>query len=123
MVLQQEPVIEANLTDKVGPKTRKDRLAQQKEKIERIVHYLRHGQHQDGLTKNQQRVVRGQAKKYSFDETSNVFYSNCLKIILQSAFNTQHSRFLYTPLDLTLACITVSVIFIYKEKRNKCQNI
>ena len=32
MVLQQEPAIEANLTDKVGPKTRKDRLAQQKEK-------------------------------------------------------------------------------------------
>ena len=33
MVLQQEHVIQANLTDKVGPKTRKDCLAQQKEKI------------------------------------------------------------------------------------------
>ena len=64
MMLQPEPGIEANLTGKVGPKTRKDRLAQQREKVERIVHYLRHGQHQDGLTKNQ-RVVRGQAKKYS----------------------------------------------------------
>ena len=54
MIIERvEPVIEANLTDKVGPKTRKYRLAQQKEKIERIVHYLRHGQHQDGLTKNQ----------------------------------------------------------------------
>ena len=94
MVLQPEPVIEANLTDKVGPKTRKDRLAQQKEKVEQIVHYLRHRQHQDGLTKNQQRVVRGQAKKYSFDETSNVFYDNYfMTIIILSAFNTQHSRF------------------------------
>ena len=118
MVLQQEPVMEANLTDKVGPKTRKDRLAEQKEKVERIVNYLRYGQHQDGLTKNQQRVVRGQAKKYSFDETSNVFYNDLyiIKIILLSAFNTQHSRFLYTPLDLTLAVWHVSVIFINKRK-------
>ena len=116
MVLQQEPVMEANLTDKVGPKTRKDRFAEQKEKVERIVHYLRHGQHQVGLTKNQPRVVRGQAKKYSFDETSNVYYNNYLKIILLSAFNTQHSRFLYTPLDLTLAVWHVSVIFINKRK-------
>ena len=62
MVPEQGPVVEANLTDEVKPKTRKDRLAQHKEKVERIVHYLRHGKHRDGLTKNQQRVVRGQAK-------------------------------------------------------------
>jgi hypothetical protein len=34
------------------------------------VHYLRHGKHQDGLTKNQQRTVRGQAKNYILDEIS-----------------------------------------------------
>ena len=51
-------------------KTRSDRLAQHNEKCERIVHYLRHGKHQDGLTKNQQRTVRGQAKNYILDEIS-----------------------------------------------------
>lgn len=82
MIPKQEAVVEANLTDEVEPKTRKDRLAQHKEKVERIVHYLRHGKPRDGLTKNQQRVVRGQAKNYIFDETSNVSYNNYLKIIL-----------------------------------------
>ena len=50
--------------------TRKDRLAEHYEKCKRIVHYLRHGKHQAGLSKNQQRVVRGQAKNYVLDETS-----------------------------------------------------
>jgi hypothetical protein len=40
MFPKQEPVVEANLTDKIKPKTRKDRLAQHKEKVERIVHYM-----------------------------------------------------------------------------------
>ncbi len=37
--------------------TRKDRLAEHNEKRERIVHYLRHGKHQAGLSKNQQRKI------------------------------------------------------------------
>ena len=37
--------------------TRKDRLAEHNEKCERIVHYLRHGKHQAGLSKNQQRKI------------------------------------------------------------------
>ena len=94
MVPEQGPVVEANLTDEVKPKTRKDRLAQHKEKVERIVHYLRHGKHRDGLTKNQQRVVRGQAKNYIFDETSNVFYNNYLYIILQSVLCSAHDHFM-----------------------------
>ena len=73
MVPKQEP--------EVGCRTRKDRFAQQQEKVDRIVHYLRHGKHRDGLTKNEQRVVRGQAKNYNLNETSKVFYNNDLKII------------------------------------------
>jgi hypothetical protein len=38
-------------------KSRKDRIAEQKEKCERIVHYLQHGKHPEGLTKNQQRLI------------------------------------------------------------------
>ena len=51
-------------------KSRKERMAEQNDKCEWILHYLQHGKHQDGLTKNQQRVVRGQAKNYSVDESS-----------------------------------------------------
>ena len=39
------------------------------------MHYLRHGKHQAGLSKNQQRVVRGQAKKYFMGETSKYIIS------------------------------------------------
>jgi hypothetical protein len=58
--------------------TRKEHLAEHNEKCERIVHYLRHGKHQAGLSKNQQRVVRGQAKNYVLDETSkyDILFSN-----------------------------------------------
>ena len=67
-------------------KSRKDRTAEQKEKCERIVHYLQHGKHPEGLTKNQQRVVRSQAKKYSLDEASKYnfvfFYKLKLMFIL-----------------------------------------
>ena len=34
------------------------------------MHYLRHRKHQVGLSKNQQRVVRGQAKYNFLDDTS-----------------------------------------------------
>ena len=54
----------SNIEIKVEQKTREDRFAQEQEKCELIVHYLRHGKHLDGLTKNQQRVVRVQAKNY-----------------------------------------------------------
>ena len=50
--------------------SREKRFREQREKCQRIVHYLSHGKHVDGLTKNQQRVVRGQAKNYVMDETS-----------------------------------------------------
>ena len=76
MIPKQVPVVEANWTDKVDPKARKDRLAQYQEKVERIVHCLRQGKHRDGFTKNQQRVFCGQAKNYILDETSDVFYNN-----------------------------------------------
>ena len=66
---QQEPALEI----KRKAKTREERMAQNKEKCERISHYLRHGKHLPGLTKNQQRIVRGQAKNYILDETSNVY--------------------------------------------------
>ena len=45
--------------------------------------YLCHGKHQDGLTKNQQRTVRGQAKNYIFDEIS-----KCINYIIFKA-NTE----------------------------------
>ena len=54
-------------------KTRDKRFDQQREKCERISHYLRHGKHLDGLTKNQQRVVRGQAKIYTLHESKFIF--------------------------------------------------
>ena len=47
----------SNIEIKIEQKSREDRLAQLQEKWERIVHYLRHGKHLDGLTKNQQKVV------------------------------------------------------------------
>ena len=65
MAPQQERNSEASAS-----KTRQDRMPQHNEKCERIILYLRCGIHQDGLSKNQQRVVRGQAKNYLFDETS-----------------------------------------------------
>ena len=63
----------SNTEIKVEQKSREDRFAQQQEKCERIVHYLRHGKHVDGLTKNQQRVVRIQAKNYFVDERSKLY--------------------------------------------------
>ena len=66
---QQEPALEI----KREAKTREERTTQNKEKCERISHYLRHGKHLPGLTKNQQRIVPGQAKNYILDETSNVY--------------------------------------------------
>lgn len=64
--VEQDPKSEPQLEKK----SRKDRMAEQMEKCERIVHYLQHGKHPEGLTKNQQRVVCGQAKKYSLNESS-----------------------------------------------------
>ena len=64
-----------NLPREPEPKTRENRMDQYKEKCERIIHYLRHGKHQDGLTKNQQRVVRGQAKNYVLHRASNCLFA------------------------------------------------
>ena len=58
--------------------SRKERMTEHNEKCERILHYLLHGKHQDGLTKNQQRVVRGQAKKYRVDESSMLCFTTLL---------------------------------------------
>ena len=72
MAPQQERNSEASAHENVevsAPKTRQDRMAQHNEKCERIIHYLRSGKHQDGLSKNQQRVVCSQAKNYVFDDT------------------------------------------------------
>ena len=60
--------------DKFEIKTREDRLNQQHVKCNRIIQYLRHGKHLEGLNKNQQRVVRGQAKNYIWDETSKLTF-------------------------------------------------
>ena len=86
--LKMVPEIEQDPKSEPQPekKSTKDRIAEQKEKCERIVHYLQHGKHPEGLTKNQQRVVRGQAKKYSLDEASKYnfvfFYKLKLMFIL-----------------------------------------
>ena len=61
------PRQESNLTtsDDIGPKrvkTRCERMEQHRKKCERIIHYLRHGKHEEGLSKNEQRTVRSQAK-------------------------------------------------------------
>ena len=61
------PRQESNLTtsDDIGPKrvkTRCEHMEQHKKKCERIIHYLRHGKHEEGLSKNEQRTVRSQAK-------------------------------------------------------------
>ena len=77
MAPQQERNSEASAHENVevsAPKTRQDRMAQHNEKCERIIHYLRSGKHQDGLSKNQQRVVRSQAKNYVFDDTIKLIY-------------------------------------------------
>ena len=60
-------------TDKFEIKTREDRLKQHV-KCNRIIQYLHHGKHLEGLNKNQQRVVRGQAKNYIWDETSKLTF-------------------------------------------------
>ena len=67
---------------KVLPKTRSERMAQEGEKHERIKHYLRHGKHLCGLTKNQQRIVRRQAKNYFFEETSKILRLFCVVSLL-----------------------------------------
>ena len=69
------PQQEANLTtpDVIGTervKTRSERMEQHKKKCERIMQYVRYGKHENGLTKNERRTVRSQAKNYVFDETS-----------------------------------------------------
>lgn len=65
-------------------KTRSDRMAQEQDKYERIMHYIRHGKNQEGLTNNQQRIVRRQAKSYFFDETSKILKSIYVDAILVS---------------------------------------
>ena len=72
MAPQVEEEFETNVGCANETKSREKCFSQQLEKCERIVHYLHHGKHLDGLTKNQQRVVRGQAKNYFLDETSKV---------------------------------------------------
>ena len=64
---------------KSPPKSRGERMAQEREKYERIMHYLRHGKNEEGLTKNQQRIVRRQAKSYFFEETSKITEINFLR--------------------------------------------
>jgi hypothetical protein len=54
----QEPNSEPAAVAEPERKTRSDHLTQHNEKCERIMHYLCHGKHQDGLTKNQQRRMR-----------------------------------------------------------------
>ncbi len=73
-------------------KTCEKRFDKQREKRERIVHYLRHGKHLDGLNKNQQRVVGGQAKTYTLDESEFIFLvtaNNHLNVIF-SLFNLKN---------------------------------
>lgn len=70
----EDPEAEACRAGKSEVETREDRLNEQHEKCDRIIQYLRHGKHLDGLSKNQQRVVRGQAKNYIWDETSKVTF-------------------------------------------------
>ena len=82
---QQERNSEASAHENVevsAPKTRQDRMAQHNEKCERIIHYLRSGKHQDGLSKNQQRVVRSQAKNYVFDDTSKLLIYYILTFVM-----------------------------------------
>lgn len=73
MATEQEVIAEENLEAETDVKTRERRFDQQREKCKRILYYLRHGKHMDGLTKNQQRVVRGQAKNYTLDESEFIF--------------------------------------------------
>ena len=73
MMAEQEVAAGANVKPETDLKTREKRFDQQREKCERILHYLRHGKHVDGLTKNQQRVVRGQAKVYTLDESEFIY--------------------------------------------------
>lgn len=61
---------EAEACRKFKVETREDFLNEQHEKCDRIIQYLRHGKHLE----NQQRVVRGQAKSYIWDETSKVTF-------------------------------------------------
>ena len=73
MITEQEVAAGENVKPETDLKTREKRFDQQREKCERILHYLRHGKHVDGLTKNQQRVVRSQAKIYTLDESEFIF--------------------------------------------------
>ena len=68
MITEQEVAAGENVKPETDLKTREKRFDQQHEKCERILHYLRHGKHVDGLTKNQQRVVQSQVKIYTLDE-------------------------------------------------------
>ena len=70
---EQEVAAGANVKPETDLKTREKCFDQQREKCKRILHYFRHGKHVDGLTKNQQRVVRGQAKVYTLDESEFIY--------------------------------------------------
>ena len=70
MAPQQQTQVES--TDESVPerKSGAERMEEHNQKCGCVSHYLRHGKHQNGLTKNQQRTVRVQAKNYVLDENS-----------------------------------------------------
>ena len=49
---------------------RVERLRQQCEKSNHIIKYLMTGKYEEGSSESHKRVVRGQAKKHSYDEIS-----------------------------------------------------
>ena len=88
-------------------KSREKRFSQQLETCERINYYLRHGKHLDGLTKNQQRVVRGEAKNYFIDEASKVYYIFCYVLLYRCfSLNGHHATCLNRLIN------TLQIIFL-----------
>ena len=65
MAPKQERNSEASAHENVevsASKTRQDRMAQHNEKCERIIHYLRSGKHQDGLSKTNNELFAAKKK-------------------------------------------------------------
>ena len=94
MASEQDVIAGENVKGKTGVKSPKKHFDQQRKKCERILHYLCHGKHIDGLTKNQQRVVRGQAKTYTLDESEFIFFFICCKQLCLYAYSISRTLFI-----------------------------
>ncbi|CAB4018404.1 Hypothetical predicted protein, partial [Paramuricea clavata] len=119
MVTEQEVIAEENLEAETDVKMQERCFDQQCEKCERILYYLHHGKHMDGLTKNQQCDVRGQANTYTLDEKE-VEYSIYTQKQATTKYTTFYLMFGRHPnspqIKLTVYIVKMTVPFVAPDQ-------